>query len=1137
MENKFLIQVRKFRFYGILRLAFLVCTLIVTQLSVNAQTTELKKNIKMNNVTVQDLVDKLGTDFKYSFFIVDELVGKTKVTVDIKNATVTQILDLAFKDKEISYTVSGKSITVVAKKRQQDVKVIKKKYTGIVTDQNEAPIIGATIKVEGTSNGTISDINGKFTLEAPVDGILQVSYVGYNMSKVRLTASNNLNIKLKEDTQLLDEIVVVGYGVIKKSDLTGSVSKLTNENSEQKAYSSVEQMLQGKTSGVQITQNSGALGGGMSFNIRGSNSITGSNQPLVVIDGYPVESGTVSINTGADATYSGDVPGINALSSLNPNDIASIEILKDASSTAIYGSRGANGVVMITTKRGKEGRDKVEYSFRTDFSSITKKIEMLNSEEYIAFSNEANLTNNDGSVAYDYNKIGEYIKYNSNWQDLIFQTGLSQNHQLNLSGGDKKLKYALMLGYLSQNGVIKSTSFDRGSFRLNLDREINNKLKFSVNVDGSTSMNKAVNQSAKSGEVGASIVTAVLRVAPIYAAYNDLDDDIAQTTGVTNPLTLITKADDRQRFSQIKVSATADYKITKDLFFRAKLGINQTTGLRQYYMPRGTYLGDLNSGFAYEGNIRNTDYLNEYTLNYYKTIKTKHSLGIVGGYTYQNWLNRSDGMIVTNFPNDNFSYYRLSSGTKPLTPVNLTTEWGLASFLGRINYTYDKRYLFTLTARADGATRLATGRKWDIFPSVALGWNVHNEQFMKNQQVINEMKIRASWGISGNQSIGVGSTISRYANSTAVINNIVGAMYYPENMSNQNLGWENTRQINTGVDFAFFDSRVTLGIDYYHKLTTDLLIRLPLAPSTGYPNYSTNSGEVENMGLDIDLGLHVLTGKLKWKTGGNISFNRNRILNFDGEMQSFMGEAIGVVNIQPLHIAKVGYPIGSFYGYRIDGIYQTQEEINAGPIDPLNPRPGSFKFVDLSGPDGVADGKITDADREIIGNPYPDFIFGWNNDFSWKNFTLNVFIQGSIGQDIINANRFNIDALTRNGSSNMRKEAWDNRWTGPGTSNTYPAATAKDLAFGGRFTDFIVEDGSYIRLKNVTLSYNFDVKKLKFLQSVSAFVTGGNLYTITNYKGYDPEINSRGTNSMTPGLDLGSIPQFRTLSCGFSVGF
>ena len=1131
------IKLHKNSYLGrIIRLLMIIGFISVNISTLQGQVTpgQIRKNVKMTNVTVQQLVDKLGTDFKYSFFIVDAQVGKEVISVDLKNATINQILDKAFEGKEISYSIKDKDITIAVKKQQPKPKSVIRKINGVVTDKNGATIIGASIRILNAGVGTMSDINGKFTLDAPTDATLVVSYIGYVTEKVAINGQTKLNITIYEDAKLLDEVVVVGYGTIKKSDLTGSVSKLLNKNSEEKPVTSIEQMLQGQVSGVQITENSGGLGGGMTFSIRGASSTSGSNQPLVVIDGYPVQAGADNISTGGDGTLvsNSSSQGINILSTLNPNDIESIEVLKDASSTAIYGSRGANGVVMVTTKRGKEGKDKVEYTFRSDISYLPSFIKVLNTTDFLNFSSEAAFSKNDGSLS-------NYIQYrnspiNTDWQDLLFRTSFSQSHQLNLSGGDKKLKYSLALGYVGQDGIVQNTRFDRGTFRLNLDRDVSPNFKFGFNISGNMSLAKAVNQSSNISEVSGSVVSAALRGYPFQTGF-DANNEIAATNGFTNPLILYTKADDKQRMTQMNASGFADYKLMNDLVFRVRVGANYSAGLRQYYMPRGTYAGDQNGGWAYQGHSNYFDYLTEYTLNYNKTFNDKHSINAVGGYTWQSWISRNDGENYAGFPNDNFTFYNLYSASTINKPVNTTTQWSLASFLGRINYTYDKRYLLTVSLRDDGSTRLAPGKKWSLFPSAALGWNVHNEKFMKNQDLISELKLRGSYGIAGNQSVGVGSTVSQYGTGTAVINETMTTVYYPNNMPNNTLSWEITKQANAGFDLSILKNRVGLTVDLYTKETTSLLINLPIPGSTGYTNYTTNAGSVENKGLEISLRGNILTGDFKWSANGNISFNRNKILAFDGVMQSYLGPNYGPVNNQPMTIAKVGYPIGAFYGYKVIGIYQTQDEINKYAVDPANPRPGSFKFADISGPNGVPDGLISDYDRTIIGNPYPDYIFGLNNDFSWKNFSLNVFIQGSVGQDVINANRYYLDGMVD--GTNIRQVAYDNRWTGPGTSNTYPGAQTGVNPFAGRFTDFIVEDASFVRLKSVTLSYSFDPKWIKPFASLKLFVSGKNLFTLTKYKGYDPEINSQGQNSMTQGIDGGSIPQYRTFSAGLSASF
>jgi len=1132
LKNKFCLSLMHF-----LTILLLSNVIQLYNVSLHAQAnTTVTLNLK--NVTVEKCLSVIETKTKYRFIYNKQLVDVNRiVSVNVKNEDVIKVLTNIFDGTVEKFTIEGNQI-VLSKVEKKASSQRNRKVAGIITDENGATIIGANIKVEGLSLGTMSDLNGKFMLEAPIDGKLTVSYIGYISKTIAISGKSNLNITLSEDTKALNEVVVVGYGVIKKSDYTGSVSSFKNEKSEEKAYSSIEQMLQGQAAGVQITQNTGALGGGMTFAIRGANSVSGNNQPLVVIDGYPVESGTQSINIGnGDGSISGDQPGLNVLSMLNPNDVESIEILKDASATAIYGSRGANGVVMVTTKRGKDGREKIDYSFRTDMSYLPKLIDVLNTRDFMAYSNEAYNDRNDGTIKYSQADIDKYMATNTNWQDLIFETGISQNHQLNISGGDKKLRYALNAGYLNQKGIVKNSNYDRGTIRLNLDREVDSRLKFSVNVSGHMSDNRSVNQSAKVSDLGATVVGSALRSLPLVNAFDPENADIYYQSGFTNPLVLVTKAADRTKGTQIMLSGAADYKLLDGLTFRVRLGLNTANSNRQSYTPRGTPLGDLRKGMAYNGTSKNSDYLNEYTLSFNKTIYNKHSINAVGGFTWQSWISEMVGISASQFPNDNFGYYNLNSALAVSTPASSTTEWSLASFLGRINYSYDKRYMITLTGRYDGSTRLAKGKKWDIFPSGALAWNVHNEKFMKSLKHVTELKLRSSYGISGNQSIGVGSTQSRYGYATTVQNEALILGYYLNGLANPNLSWENTSQLNVGCDLGMWNNRLRFSVDYYNKRTTGMLVNLPIPITTGYSSYPNNAGEVENKGLEFALGGNILTGDVKWNMKGNISFNRNKILSFDGNMESFLGAGFGLVNGQSLHIAKVGYPIGSFYGFKTIGIYQTQEEINNYAKDPANPIPGSFKFADISGPNGMPDGLISAYDRTIIGNPYPDYIFGINNDVSWKGFSLNIFIQGSIGQDIANINRYNLDGLSLVTVNNVRTEAYNNRWTGPGTSNTYPGLRTAALPFAGRFSNFILEDGSYIRLKNITFSYTFDTKKIKVVKSLKVFGTATNLITITNYKGYDPEISSRGQNAMEPGIDGGSIPQYVTVSAGFNVGF
>lgn len=1008
--------------------------------------------------------------------------------------------------------------------------------TGIIQDQNGVPISGATIiEQENSQNGTISGNGGEFSVRIKEGTYLLVSFIGYETVQFAPVVGKKSIITLNEDDQKIDDVVVVGYGTMLKSDLTGSITKIINEDSESKGYTSFESLIQGKTAGAQITQNTGALGGGMSFSIRGSSSVSGSSEPLVVIDGYPVDSGTENVSIGGDSSYEQQSGGQNALASLNPNDIESIEILKDASSTAIYGSRGANGVVMITTKKGAKGKAKLNYNLRLAMSNVGKFYDVLSTEEYLAYSNEAYMSKRDGSVAYSQSKIDELSGVNTNWQEEIYRTGVSNEHQLTLSGGTDRIRYSVSAGHLDQTGVVESTEYTRNTLRANLIADITPKLNFNLMVNGSMSENHAVNQSTTASAIDGSVVTAALFTAPIYEAYSD--GDLNDDGTFTNPLVLVKKSEDVNKQTQIRTNATLKYQITKDLSFSFRGGVNSNNLKRNYYMPTGTYKGDLTNGYAYEGYTQKFDYLSESIFSYNKKINKKHRINAMAGYTWQEWRTEKLGMATTGYIDDDLSYYNVSLAESINTPSSSTQEWALSSLLARVNYVFDNRYLLTASTRYDGSTRLADGQKWALFPSFALGWNIHNEPFMRECENVSQLKIRASYGVSGNQSIGVGSTVSTYNSSTGVMGEETVVGLVPSNIANDNLKWETTSQYNLGVDIGFVRDRFRLSVDVYRKITKDLLINLPLPESTGYDSYATNAGRVRNQGLEIEAFADIFNKNVKWSVAANISFNRNKILEFDGTITQFLSGSFANLAGQSPSIAQVGSPIGMFYGYVIEGIYQNQAEVSSHAQDPSNPSPGDFKFSDISGPDGVPDGIISDYDKTVIGNPYPDYTFGITNNVGWRNLSLSIFIMGSIGQDIMNGNRFYLDALSRTTSYNVSREAYENRWTGEGTSNKYPSAQSTQTPFMGRVTNFIVEDGSYVKLKNITLSYNIPIKNKKVVSSAKVFVSADNIFTITGYSGYDPEINSRGNDPLTQGIDIGSIPQFKTYSAGVNVSF
>ncbi len=1064
------------------------------------------------------------------------------VSIDAANLPLDEFLRRILTDQPLEATIEEKTVVIRRKRTHVELDATRQLaggsqqhgVTGTVTDEQGNPLEGVTVRVNGTSIATTTDSRGRYALSIPGSGnALTYTIVGFESVESAFRGQSTIDVSMKAAVSDLEEVVVVGYGTIRKSDLTGSVTSVSAADVNDRPINSIEQLLQGRAAGVQIINNSGAPGGGMTFSIRGVTSVSGSNQPLIVIDGYPIDSDNdiAKETVGNQSGYLSEQPESNVLAMINPADIANIEILKDASAVAIYGSRASNGVVLITTKRGQKGADRVNYAFRSDLSSLARKIDVLSTADYLSYANEAYLNSGRDSL-FNQAAVNSHLKTNTVWQDLIYRNSLSQNHQLNVSGGRDRTRYAISGGYLNQEGIINNTHFNRGNFRVNLDQEINRKLSFGLSSGLTMSGEKAVLQSASRGETSWSAILGVLTSRPFDSPYTP-DDEIDQSQ-LGNPLTLVERTDDQNRVTTVISSMFVDYKLTDDLVFKLNGGVNANYAHRDFYLPLGTALGNSMGGYAYRGQSSAFNYLTEYTLNYQKQLGEKHRISAIGGYTWQQWIRRNFGINASNFPNDNLSYHDLGSASNIGSPATRTSQWALASMVARINYSYDDRFLFTLTGRADGSTRLAPGNKWDMFPSLAVGWNVHNERFMAGLDQVSSLKLRGSYGISGNQVIAVGSTRSRLSSLTSVVNQSIQIGYQLANLPNQTLRWERTTQWNAGLDMELFQNRVSLTIEYYRKVTQDLLMAQTIPPVNGFTSYNTNLGSVENRGFELALSAKVLTGKLAWDVSGDFFFNRNKIIDLGGA-SSFLGPQLLAISNQALHIAQPGYPIGSFYGYRITGIYQNEHEVAQGPADASsNPEPGSFKYADISGPDGVPDGEVNAFDRQVIGNPYPDFIAGLTNNLKWKRFGASVLVYASIGQDVINGNRHYLDALAGGTTSNVSSSAYTQRWVGEGTSHVYPKATATASRFHDRFTDFIVEDASFVRLKNVNVSYTLPVNNM-LIREVRILLSAENLFTFTRYTGYDPEINSKGRHPMMPGIDFGSIPQYRTYAFGVNL--
>lgn len=1022
------------------------------------------------------------------------------------------------------------------------------KVSGSVKSSDGEPLGGVSVKIKGTNKVVNTDNEGKYTINAPSDGTLVFSYVGFEQQEVKIAGKSQLDVTLKAIATALNEVMVVGYGTLQKSDITGSITSVKlGETDELKAVS-IAEALQGKVAGVNIITNTGEPGAAMTFNIRGTTSVTGSNQPLIVIDGQPVESSFGATYAGGSNSEDGsDIPPSDPLAALNPNDIESIEILKDASSTAIYGSRGSNGVVLITTKSGKgNAKDNIAFSSRFDMSQVPKKLALLNNYEYMLFKNEAMV--NDGlAPTYKQGQLDTaYRMPNTNWQDLIYRNALSQDYQISFSGREnKKYNYLLSGSYSDQQSILINAWYRKGGVRLNYERNVNAKLTIGLRTSLALADRKFGLQSSWTGLAGSSVVLGALWFNPLReptSSENSGDED--EETFTNNPLTLLHKVTDLTAMRTLISSFTLDYKFSPSLSYQLRAGINDIYSRRNVYYPTGTNIGDnAPGGSAMQAENNNYNYLIDNLISFKKVYHNKHSINAVGGFSWQQWFRQSGSVTNLSFPSNTLTYYNMGAAAYPGRYSNTDRSRALESVLGRINYTYDRRYSVMATGRYDGSSRLAPGNKWMFYPSLGFAWNASNEDFFKKQiKFISSLKLRASIGVSGNDNISIGGSQASYGlNYYPMGVTSIGTGYVVQDFQNPNLKWEKTTQYNLGGDFGFFKEKFSLTIDAYSKVTTDLLINLQLPGSAGLSSYYTNIGKVTNKGIDFEASYSPLKKKAKSLTlNANFSLV-NSMVNNMGDAgiiygRNFFANGSYVLNL-PVTAAVAGYGISSFWGYKTNGIYQNQAEINNDPAlanDPVKGtiKPGMIKYVDVNG-----DGQISDEDKTVIGNASPDFTYGFSANFTWRKFSASMTFFGSHGARLLNMNRWMIGANTANVGGNSLRDAYLGRWKGEGTSNLYPALTSDAVRLQGRFPDWMVEDASFFRVQNVTVGYNFNMRKSLNINTIKVFVTGTNLLTFTKYSGYDPNINSFGQSSLNNGIDIATLPQARSLSAGVKVIF
>ncbi|MCY7358164.1 MAG: SusC/RagA family TonB-linked outer membrane protein [Rudanella sp.] len=1034
-------------------------------------------------------------------------------------------------DQTINYTngvlatngtvVSAASVQSTLSAQPQEV--ADETVTGRVTSETGEGLPGVSVVVKGTNRGTTTDATGSYRIAVPnTETVLVFSFVGYLSQEITIGKRNTVSISLQPDNKILNEVVVVGYGQVRKSDLTGSVSTVPVDEIRKLAVTSLDQQLQGRAAGVQITQNSGAPGGSTTIRIRGGNSIQGDNEPLYVIDGVPFK------NDGA-----GSGASFNVLSTLNPNDIETISILKDASSTAIYGSRGSNGVVIITTKRGKAGKSTINFDAYYGVQDVRRKYPVLNGRQYAQSVNDAN-TNEGRPAAYTPAQVDAFGE-GTDWQDEIFRQAPIQNYQLSFSGGDERTQYAIGGGYFKQGGIVTNSDFDRYSFRINLDRKLTDRIK----IGNSLTVNRTVtNQSRTDGNLGSGglVTSSAVLFPPILPVYEPDGTYVLAASNFTadNPAALARESKNRNTAFRTFGSVFGDYQIIDGLDLRVLLGIDAVLQKQDSYLPRSVASGLAQGGSASIFNSSALTWLNENLLTYTRTIGTVHNIGALVGFTQQANRTESSAASARSFVNDNLGSSNLGAASVPLIPSSGIGTWGLRSYLARINYGYKDRYLFTASFRADGSSRFGANKRYGYFPSAALAWRVSEESFLKNNRVVNDLKLRVTYGSTGNQD-GIGNypAYSLLSTQNYVFGNVVSTGIGPNQIANPDLSWETTTQADVGVDIGLFNSRITITADAYLKRTKDLLLSVTIPSTSGYGSAIRNLGQVENKGVELSISsVNVAgspsTGAFRWSTDLNLGVNRNKVLDIGGAPQIFAGQFANIGSISGTAVIRVGEQLGSFFGYVTNGLYQTTEELTA-IADPQARKPGDRRYADLNG-----DKKIDDNDRAIIGRTQPKLVGGLNNTFSYKGVELTVFFQGVYGNDILNANRFELEYL--NGTTNQSRDVL-NRWTPTNTNTDIPRATTTRPA--NRISNRQIEDGSYLRLKNIQLAYNLPQSLLRTLkiQSLRVYASAQNYLTVTNYSGYDPEVSRFGQDSRSQGFDYASYPAAKTILFGLNVGF
>lgn len=1077
-------------------------------------------SLSLKNRPMREVIKEIEKVSDFRFFYNDDLPGlNSPITVEVKDGNIERVLEQITKQASVSYVLKDNS-QIVLSSRGQSSKQENKIISGLVTDLKGEPVIGANVVEKGTTNGTITDLDGRYSLSiSSGQAVLQISYIGYNTLDVPISGKSVVNAALSEDTQKLDEVVVVSYGTQKKRDLTGSISKVNADDLSNLPVGQLGQKLQGQVAGVQINQVSGQPGQGLTFRIRGAASVNGGNEPLFVVDGMPITSG---------------------LNNINPDEIESFSVLKDAAATSLYGSRAANGVVLITTKRGKGGRTEVSFNASYGVQTVRglREPDVMNGQEQAQYMKEfyedkARYEGYTGGVP-DVYQHPEIYGEGTNWFRELTRTAPVQNYSLSVAAGKDKFSSAVVLGYFKQEGVLMNTGFERYSLRANNDLQVNKKIKIGLNIAPTFQIGNNQGVDGHRNVLGAAIE------APAFMSPYDKNGDLTMSLiapGLFPQVNWIRKMEERVDVNKtftVLSNIFAEVDIWKGIKYKFQAGLdlssnnhrtfNPSTSAGSWsYAPPRKATGAYETGFNYNWTIEN--------MLMYNGKFGEHAVDALLGYTAQRSTWEGSTMDGKDFTGDEIPWMD-AAATK--TGTNRTNSWSLASVIGRVNYGFKDRYLLQATFRRDGCSRFGKGNKWANFPSVSAGWIISDESFMESfieKTKMNYLKLRASYGLTGNYNIGNYRHIAELDNKNYIFGNTLVPGKAPNRLGNDKLTWEETSQLDLGVDLSFLNDRIYIMYDFYQKKTNGMLYPIEIPSASGFQNIDSNMGDFKSWGHELTVTSRNLIGEFKWTTNLNLSRNQNKILKL-GTNNTPVG-GYGLDN--DFNRLEVGQPIGVFYGYVFDGIYQNQQELDTQAKHATSDI-GTARMLDVNG-----DGVITDKDKAIIGDPNPDLLFGMTNEFSYKNFDLSILISGQIGGDLLNANYQDTENL--DGVFNVRKSVKD-RWRSPeqpGDGITPRTKSGTTELFRFCNTHWL-SDASFLTVKNITLGYTIPFKPNDYLSKVRVYFTCHQLATWTKYTGLNPEVSSYNADNADRswkglGVDLTTYPIPRSFSVGCNITF